>query len=38
MMRNFLKNNLYLQILLNSPRSPKNKIRAYINKYRIIED
>jgi hypothetical protein len=36
--RNFLKNSLYLQILLNSPRSPKDKISAYINKYRIIEE
>lgn len=37
MLRNFIKNSMYLPSLLNSPRSPKNKIKAYIAKYRRID-
>lgn len=36
LVRIFIKNSMYLPSLLNTSRSPKNKIKSYISKYRRI--
>lgn len=36
MLRHFIKNHLYFHYLLNSSRTPKNKIQIYMNRYRKI--
>lgn len=38
MIRNFLKKQMYLQSVVNTSRSHKNKVESYIKKYRVIED
>lgn len=38
MIRNFLKKQVYLQSVVNTSRSHKNKVESYIKKYRVIEE